>query len=86
MEVGIREAKNSLSKLVDAARSGKPVYLTNRGQRVAQILPAPKRPAPNRGFGCLKGKINLYPGWDSREEDDRIAKLFLDSIDLEPID
>jgi prevent-host-death family protein len=76
MEVGIREAKNNLSKLVDAVRHGEEVFLTNRGQRVAKLVPAPKTRTPGRGRGEWKGKVNLYPGWDSPEEDKRIEDMF----------
>jgi prevent-host-death family protein len=76
MEVGIREAKNNLSKLVDAVRRGEEVFLTNRGERVAKIVPAPKTRTALRGRGFLKGKINFYPGWDSPEEDKRIEDMF----------
>ncbi len=76
MEVGIREAKNNLSKLVDAVRKGKEVFLTNRGERVAKIVPAPKPWIPGRGRGEWKGKVSLYPGWDSPEEDKKIEDMF----------
>lgn len=76
MEVGIREAKNNLSKLVEAVSKGEEVFLTNRGQRVAKIVPAPKPRTPLRGRGFLKGKINFYPGWDSPEEDKKIEEMF----------
>jgi prevent-host-death family protein len=80
MEVGIREAKNSLSKLVEATLGGEQVYLTNRGQRVAQLIPAASQPSADRGRGFLKGKVNLYPGWDSKEEDLKIQEMLdLDS-------
>ena len=76
MDVGIREAKNSLSRLVEAAKDGEEIYFTNRGQRVAKLIPAPPPAAPNRGRGFLKGKINFYPGWDSPEEDKKIEEMF----------
>jgi prevent-host-death family protein len=76
MEVGIRDAKNSLSKLVEAVREGEEVFLTNRGERVAQLVPARKRAPAGRGRGFLKGKVNLYPGWDSPEEDKKIEEMF----------
>lgn len=79
MEVGIKEAKNNLSKLLDAVSEGEEVFLTNRGNRVAQLIPVAKRGSIKTGRGCLKGKINLYPGWDSEEEDLRIQKLFEES-------
>ena len=81
MDVGIREAKNNLSKLVEAMLEGEQVYLTNRGNRVAQLIPAPKKPSRNRGWGCLKGKVNLYPGWDSEEEDRKIAEMFCENLE-----
>lgn len=81
MEVGIREAKNNLSKLVEAARDGEEVFLTNRGERVAQLLPAPKRPSRTLGRGFLKGRVNLYPGWDSPERDKKIEEMFEDLHD-----
>jgi antitoxin (DNA-binding transcriptional repressor) of toxin-antitoxin stability system len=37
LEVGIRQAKNNLSKLIDAVRNGEEVILTNRGERVAKL-------------------------------------------------
>jgi len=76
MEVGIRNAKNTLSKLVEAVQAGEEVFLTNRGVRVAQLVPARKPAAKNRGRGSWKGKVNLYPGWDSPEEDKKIEDMF----------
>ncbi len=76
MELGIRDAKNNLSKLVEAVLQGEEVFLTNRGERVAQIVPAPKASVAGKGRGSWAGKINLYPGWDSIEEDKRIEQMF----------
>jgi prevent-host-death family protein len=78
MEVGIREAKNSLSRLVAAVREGQEVYLTSRGKRVARLLPAPepKSKYPNRGRGSMKDVINFFPGWDSPALDKEIEDSF----------
>ena len=76
MEIGIKDAKSNLSKLVDAAMDGEEVFLTNRGARMIQLVPAPKADDPNRGRGAWKDKAVLYTGWDSREEDLRIQGLF----------
>ena len=76
MEIGIKEAKNNLSKLVDAVMEGEEVFLTNRGARMIQLVPAPKAADPSRGRGAWKDKAVLYAGWDSREEDLRIQGLF----------
>jgi prevent-host-death family protein len=76
LEVGIREAKNSLSKLVDAVRGGEEVFLTNHGERVAKLVPDEKSSLCGRGRRLWKGKIHLYPGWDSPEEDKKIEETF----------
>jgi len=76
METGIREAKNSLSRLVEAVLEGHEVFLTNRGRRVVQMIAAPPPPSPMRGRGFLKDRIHLYPGWDSIDEDRRIEDTF----------
>jgi prevent-host-death family protein len=76
MEAGIRDAKNNLSKLVEAVLEGKEVFLTNRGQRVVQLVPVPKPTFPKRGRGLWKGKIHLYAGWNSRKEDKKIEEMF----------
>ena len=44
--------------------------------RVAQLVPAHHRSASLRGRGSWKGKINLYPGWDSPQEDLKIEQTF----------
>jgi prevent-host-death family protein len=76
MEAGIREAKNRLSKLVEAALDGEEVFLTNRGRRVAQIIVVAPPVSQNRGRGFLKHKIKLYPEWDSQCEDKKIEDAF----------
>jgi prevent-host-death family protein len=76
MEVGIRDAKTKLSKLVEAVLDGQEVFLTNRGARVVQLVRTPKAPTQGRGRGAWKGKIHLYDGWDSRDEDKRIEAMF----------
>jgi antitoxin (DNA-binding transcriptional repressor) of toxin-antitoxin stability system len=76
MDVGIRDAKNNLSKLVEAVLDGEEAFLTNRGARVVQLVRTPKAIPQGRGRGSWKGKVNLYAGWDSRAEDKRIEEMF----------
>jgi len=75
METGIREAKNNLSKLVEAAMEGEEVFLTNRGRRVVQLVATPSQ-SPGLGRGFLKHRAHLYPGWDSVDEDKKIEDAF----------
>ncbi len=65
MEIGIKEAKNNLSSLVIQAKAGERVFLTNRGERVAELVPvqSPMAPSPNRGRGSLKGIIKVPKDW-----------------------
>jgi len=81
MEAGIKEAKNSLSKLVDAVLAGEDVFLTNRGVRVAQIVPVRKAFSLKRARGMFKDKINFYSGWDSEAEDLKIEQMFETDLD-----
>ncbi len=78
MEVGVRQAKSSLSKLIETALSGEQVVITSRGKPVVQLMPVKPKPDRNRGRGCLKGlpDVKLYPGWDSPETEAEIAALF----------
>ena len=76
MEVSIREAKNKLSSLIEAAGRGEEIHVTKRGTRVARLMPPAKTPDKRRGRGCMVGKVNLYEGWDSPEEDKKIEDMF----------
>lgn len=40
--VGIREARQTLPQLVDAAQAGEEIVITRQGRPVAKIVPAPK--------------------------------------------
>lgn len=64
------EAKMKLSEVVDKARRGIPVTLTNRGKPVAMVVPIRHLKKP-RELGFLKGKVRLGRGWDSPIEDFR---------------
>lgn len=70
MEIGIKQAKIELSKLIKAARQGQKVYLTNRDKKVAEIVAIrPKREPGSKlpGYGMFKEKIKLEEDWDSPE-------------------
>jgi prevent-host-death family protein len=63
MEIGIKEAKNNLSTLIEQARAGERVFVTNRGERMVELVPVPDSQAPDRGLGWLKGKSELPKGF-----------------------
>ena len=41
-----------------------------------QLVPVPKTTSSRLGRGLWEGKVNLYPGWDSLEEDKKIEEMF----------
>lgn len=60
-EFGIRELRNHTSRVLDAIRAGDVVYLTNRGDRIAEIRPAPGR----RPIETLVAKAERLSGGDT---------------------
>ena len=77
MEVGIKVAKTDLSRLIKAAMRGERVIITDRGKPLVRLVPEPPKPKnAKRGFGSLKGVINLPPGWDSPEADEELLHMF----------
>jgi prevent-host-death family protein len=60
MEIGVRELKAKLSEVLDRVERGEVVGVTNRGRRIAQIVPAPRVASIARG---------LAEGWITRTVD-----------------
>ena len=69
MDMGIKQARNDLSKLLLTAQRGDRVFLTNRGKRVAEIVPIKHASAAKqRGLGMFKDQIRLPQGWGSQKQ------------------
>jgi prevent-host-death family protein len=66
MQVSIAEAESRLAELIQAAKSGDHVVITQDGEPVAEIKPTPPKPKERTKpeFDTMKGKIHLKPGWD----------------------
>ena len=79
VEIGIREAKNELSKLIEAAVGGVDVVITKRGKPLVRLVPEMGPADKKKGRGCLSD-IKLPPGWDSRRLDEQIAADFEDLL------
>ncbi len=75
MEIGIREAKNDLSKLIEAALGGMEIVITKRGKPLVRLVPEAPTGNSKKGRGCLRD-IALPAGWDSRELDEEIVQQF----------
>ncbi len=54
MRVGVLEAKNRLSELLEAARRGEEVVITKRGEPVATLNAIRKRLSPEEAAALMK--------------------------------
>ena len=82
VEIGSKDAKSNLSRLIAAAQKGRRVYLVNRGKRVVELVPVANGANSARGRGMLKHRISLPPGWGSQEQRERDEKEFLDQLGI----
>ncbi len=73
ISVGMHEAKTTLSRLVDAARSGEEVVITRRGEPVVRLEPVSIKPRESM-YGSLKGQIVMADDFDELPDD--IARAF----------
>lgn len=77
MEVGIRQAKIDLSKLIKSALQGESVVITNHGKPLVRIVPAqPKAKDKNRGYGMFKGQFTMPTEEEWKQADREIEDLF----------
>lgn len=75
--IPIHEAKANLSKYIQQAKAGKPVYIGARGETEVVLTAVPKK-KPGSLFGSMKGQ--LWISQEAWEESDReIAKDFENS-------
>jgi prevent-host-death family protein len=82
ISVGMHEAKTTLSRLVDAARSGEEVVITRRGMPVVKLQPIGALPRKSM-FGVLKGQIWMADDFDELPEE--ILKDFEDGHPGDPL-
>lgn len=79
MEIGVRQAKAELSRLIDAALNGERIIITNHGKALVELIPAKSSMSAHRSYGSMRGLIERLPaGWDSAEAKARTTALFED--------
>ncbi len=78
LEVGIKEAKVGLSRLIKAAVNGEQVVITNRGKALVRLTPEMPNTADRRAaFGSWKGLLADLPDhWDSPQSKAEVTALF----------
>ena len=82
MQVNMLDAKNRLSRLVQAVLDGEEVILARNGEPVARITRYMPAKAP-RQPGAFRGLIRMSPDWDSAETNREIAAQF-EAAPIEP--
>ncbi|HEX7633297.1 MAG TPA: type II toxin-antitoxin system prevent-host-death family antitoxin [Candidatus Saccharimonadales bacterium] len=78
--IPIHEAKANLSKYIQQAKAGKPVYIGARGETEVVLTAVPKT-KPGSLFGSMKGQFNFSDAdWDHAtklvNEDFENSKIF----------
>ena len=78
--LSIHEAKTNLSRLVKRAAAGETIYIGAYGKpevALKAVTTAEQRAELRKGaFGCMKGKITFYEGWDDPLPDDIIDEFY----------
>ncbi|MDP2824174.1 MAG: type II toxin-antitoxin system prevent-host-death family antitoxin [Sulfuritalea sp.] len=74
MQVNMLEAKNQLSKLVQAAQKGEDVVIAKNGVPVARLM-AFRKPGGLKGWGRLKATAGGLDAAFTPEIDAEIARL-----------
>jgi antitoxin (DNA-binding transcriptional repressor) of toxin-antitoxin stability system len=64
-DVGVFEAKTSLSALLELVAGGHGIFITKHGKRVAELR-AVKAPRKKAKFGCARGRgFRMAPDFDA---------------------
>lgn len=67
-EVGVHEAKTTLSALLRRVATGEEITITSNGEPVAKLVPAPRR--GRRTFGADEGLFEVPEDFDAPLPDD----------------
>jgi len=80
LTISMHEAKSSLSRLVKRASAGETIYIGAYGKPEAMIKAVDSREyrakLRTQAFGCMRGKIKFYKGWDDPLPDDIIDSFY----------
>lgn len=73
-QVGMHEAKTSLSKLVKRVELGEDVVIARNGKPVARLVPVERASARASVLGVWRGKVRMSDDFDELPDD--IAEAF----------
>ncbi|MCP9489419.1 MAG: type II toxin-antitoxin system prevent-host-death family antitoxin [Solirubrobacteraceae bacterium MAG38_C4-C5] len=74
IEIGMHEAKTTLSQLVERARAGEDVVITRHGEPVARLVPASEPSSLGTVRGAWRGRVHMADDFDELPDD--IADAF----------
>lgn len=58
-EINVKEARSSLSSILDRVEKGEEIIITRRGKRVARISNLDDKPSPLKSLKQFRNKIRL---------------------------
>ena len=67
VQVSLEDAAQRLPGLIRNAKPGDEIFLTDKEEPIARIIPIKKR-RPKAQFGCAKGQIVLAEDFDTTPE------------------
>jgi prevent-host-death family protein len=73
-EVGMHEAKTTLSQLVERVHAGEDVLITRHGEPVARLVPASGPSSLEAVRGAWRGRVHMADDFDELPDD--IADAF----------
>ncbi len=76
MEIGVKQAKIDLSKLIHRAQNGEQILITNNGEVVAELKAVRKPKDLTRGFGIWKDRFPVPVEPATPEEEVQVLALF----------
>ncbi len=59
LEINVKEARSSLSTILDRVEKGEEIIITRRGKRVARISNIVKNPMPLQSLKKFRSKISI---------------------------
>jgi prevent-host-death family protein len=68
-QVGMHEAKTTLSQLVERAEAGEEIIIARRGKPVARLVPISGTNSLARVAGALRGQIRIAADFDELPDD-----------------
>ena len=74
VDIGVKQAKTDLTKLIHAAMEGEVVVITNHGKPLVRLVPEGPTAGRNKGYGSLKGAFEIPENW--AELDAEVETMF----------